>query len=108
MLDGVALDELYSVPTIEVSVVGLVCELEKPTTHGEIRAETKRLSEDSKKGVLGYGNVALVSTNFKTCAISCTFDSAAGMLLDDTFGELVGGGGTDGRGQGGHPPRRVD
>ena len=103
-LSGMAL----SVPTIEVSVVGLICELEKPTTHEEIRAEIKRRSEDSKKGILGYGNVALVSTNFKTCAMFCTFDSAAGMLLDDTFGELVGGGGAGGRGQGGCPPRHVD
>ena len=57
-------------PTIEVSVVDLTCEVEKPTTYEEICAAIKRRSEGDMKGFLGYCNQALVSKDFETCAIS--------------------------------------
>jgi len=79
----------FRVPTIDVSVVDLTCELEKPTTYEEICAEIKRRSEGDMKGFLGYCDEALVSTDFETCTISSTFDSKAGIMLDDTFVKLV-------------------
>merc|ERR1712151_767674 len=65
-LTGMAL----RVPTIDVSVVDLTVELEKPTTYEEICGDMK--------GYLGYTDEPLVSTDFETCPISCTFDSKAG------------------------------
>merc|ERR1712193_581927 len=70
-LTGMAL----RVPTIDVSVVDLTVELEKPTTYEEICAEMKLRSEGDMKGYLGYTDESLVSTDFETCSTSCTFDS---------------------------------
>ncbi|CAE8621031.1 unnamed protein product [Polarella glacialis] len=79
----------FRVPTIDVSVVDLTCELEKPTTYPEICAEIQRRATGDMKGYLGYCDESLVSTDFETCAISCTFDSKAGIMLDSTFVKLV-------------------
>jgi len=79
----------FRVPTIDVSVVDLTCELEKSTTYEEICAEIKRRSEGDMKGFLGYCDQPLVSTDFETCTISSTFDAKAGIMLDDTFVKLV-------------------
>merc|ERR1719473_1709146 len=79
----------FRVPTIDVSVVDLTCELEKPTTYEEICAEIKRRAEGDMKGFLGYTDESLVSTDFETCTISSTFDAKAGIMLDDTFVKLV-------------------
>merc|ERR1711988_565439 len=79
----------FRVPTIDVSVVDLTCELEKETTYEEICAEMKRRAEGDMKGFLGYTDEALVSTDFKTNPISCTFDSKAGIMLDPTFVKVV-------------------
>merc|ERR1712157_150864 len=84
-LTGMAL----RVPTIDVSVVDLTCELEKATTYEEICAEMKLRSEGDMKGYLGYTDEPLVSTDFETCPISCTFDSKAGIMLDPTFVKVV-------------------
>jgi len=79
----------FRVPTIDVSVVDLTCELEKATTYEEICAEIKRRSEGDMKGFLGYTDEPLVSTDFETNPISCTFDAKAGIMLDPTFVKLV-------------------
>merc|ERR1719337_568387 len=79
----------FRVPTIDVSVVDLTCELEKETTYEEICAEIKRRSEGDMKGFLGYCDESLVSTDFETCPISSTFDSKAGIMLDPTFVKVV-------------------
>ena len=84
-LTGMAL----RVPTIDVSVVDLTVELEQETTYEEICAEMKKRSEGDMKGFLGYTDEALVSTDFETCPISCTFDSKAGIMLDPTFVKVV-------------------
>merc|ERR1719444_694947 len=84
-LTGMAL----RVPTIDVSVVDLTVELEKETTYEEICEEMKRRSEGDMKGYLGYTDEPLVSTDFETCPISCTFDSKAGIMLDPTFVKVV-------------------
>jgi len=77
------------VPTIDVSVVDLTVELETETTYEEICAEMKKRSEGDMKGYLGYTDESLVSTDFETCPISCTFDSKAGIMLDSTFVKVV-------------------
>jgi len=66
----------FRVPTIDVSVVDLTCELEKETTYEEICAEIKSRSEGDMKGFLGYCDEPLVSTDFETCTTSSTFDSS--------------------------------
>merc|ERR1712165_39839 len=84
-LTGMAL----RVPTIDVSVVDLTAKLEQETTYEEICAEMKKRSEGDMKGFLGYTDEALVSTDFETNPISCTFDSKAGIMLDPTFVKVV-------------------
>jgi len=79
----------FRVPTIDVSVVDLTCELEKETTYEEICAEIKKRSEGDMKGFLGYCDEPLVSTDFETNTISCTFDANAGIMLDPTFVKVV-------------------
>merc|ERR1712037_824218 len=73
----------FRVPTIDVSVVDLTCELEKETTYEEICAEIKRRSEGDMKGFLGYCDEPLVSTDFETSPISSTFDAKAGIMGPD-------------------------
>merc|ERR1712039_319310 len=79
----------FRVPTMDVSVVDLTVELEKPATYEEICQEIKKHAEGDMKGVLGYTEEALVSTDFETCPISCTFDADAGIMLDPTFVKVV-------------------
>merc|ERR1719428_1323026 len=79
----------FRVPTIDVSVVDLTCELEKEATYEEVCAEVKSRSEGDMKGFLGYCDEPLVSTDFETHTISSTFDSKAGIMLDPTFVKLV-------------------
>ena len=77
------------VPTFDVSVVDLTVEPEKEITYVDLCAEMKRRAEGDIKGHVGYTDVSLVSTDFETCPISCTFDSKAGIMLDSTFVKVV-------------------
>jgi len=79
----------FRVPTMDVSVVDLTVELEKPATYEEICEHMKKHADGDMKGVLGYTDEALVSTDFETCPISCTFDADAGIMLDPTFVKVV-------------------
>merc|ERR1719291_281284 len=79
----------FRVPTMDVSVVDLTVELEKPATYEEICEHMKKHADGDMKGVLGYTDEALVSTDFETCPISCTFDAEAGIMLDPTFVKVV-------------------
>lgn len=79
----------FRVPTIDVSVVDLTVELEKPATYEEICAEMRRRASGDMKGFLGYTDEDLVSTDFESSPISCTFDSKAGIMLDPTFVKVV-------------------
>merc|ERR1712203_1203208 len=88
-LQGKLTGMAFRVPTIDVSVVDLTCRLEKATTYEEICAEIKRRAEGDMKGFLGYTDEALVSTDFEACTISSTFDSKAGIMLDETFVKVV-------------------
>ena len=77
------------VPTSDVSVVDLTVELEKPATYEEICAAMKKASEGELKGVLGYTNEAVVSTDFRNDSRTSIFDEKAGIQLDTTFVKVV-------------------
>ncbi len=77
------------VPTSDVSVVDLTVELKKETSYAEICAAMKAASENELKGVLGYTEEAVVSTDFRDDARTSIFDAKAGIQLDSTFVKVV-------------------
>ncbi len=94
---GVVLPELngkltgmaFRVPTSDVSVVDLTCELEKDTSYEDICAAIKAASEGDMKDTLGYTDEKVVSTDFRGIPNSSIFDAGAGIALDGTFVKLV-------------------
>jgi glyceraldehyde 3-phosphate dehydrogenase len=79
----------FRVPTSDVSVVDLTVELNKEATYAEICAAMKSASEGSMKGVLGYTDQKVVSTDFRGESCTSIFDADAGMSLDKTFVKVV-------------------
>merc|ERR1719207_171731 len=79
----------FRVPTVDVSVVDLTCELETPTTYEDIKAEVKLASETYAKGVVGYTEDQVVSSDFIGETNSTVFDAGAGIMLTPTFVKLV-------------------
>ena len=79
----------FRVPTSDVSVVDLTCELVKPATYPEICAEMKAQSLGPMKGVLGYTEDKVVSTDFRGDPRTSIFDADAGIALDGTFVKVV-------------------
>merc|ERR1719299_269556 len=79
----------FRVPTVDVSVVDLTCELETPTTYEDIKAEVKLASETYAKGVVGYTEDQVVSADFVGETCSTVFDANAGIQLTPTFVKLV-------------------
>ncbi len=79
----------FRVPTSDVSVVDLTCELERPATYAEICAEMKAQSEGALKGILGYTDHKVVATDFRGDTRTSIFDADAGIALDPTFVKLV-------------------
>ncbi|HEX4872072.1 MAG TPA: type I glyceraldehyde-3-phosphate dehydrogenase [Nevskiaceae bacterium] len=79
----------FRVPTSDVSVVDLTCELEKDATYEEIKAEMKAQSEGALKGILGYTEDKVVATDFRGDPRTSIFDAEAGIALDKTFVKLV-------------------
>ena len=79
----------FRVPTSDVSVVDLTVELDKPATYAEICAAMKAASEGAMKGVLGYTEEKVVSTDFRGESCTSVFDADAGMALDSTFVKVV-------------------
>ncbi len=77
------------VPTLDVSVVDLTVNLAKPTTYEEICAAMKEASEGELKGVLGYTEDAVVSSDFLGCPLTSIFDAKAGIQLTPTFVKVV-------------------
>ncbi len=77
------------VPTLDVSVVDLTVNLAKPAKYEEICAAMKKASEGSLKGILGYTEEAVVSSDFLGDARTSIFDKAAGIALTDTFVKVV-------------------
>ena len=79
----------FRVPTSDVSVVDLTVELDKPATYAEICAAMKAASVGAMKGVLGYTEEKVVSTDFRGESCTSVFDADAGMALDSTFVKVV-------------------
>ena len=88
-LNGKLTGMAFRVPTIDVSVVDLTCNLEKPTTYEEICAAIKRASENELNGILGYTEDPVVSADFLSDQRTSIFDATAGIMLSDTFVKLV-------------------
>ena len=79
----------FRVPTSDVSVVDLTCELNKEATMKEICAEFKAQSEGALKGILGYTEDKVVATDFRGDARTSIFDADASIALDGTFVKLI-------------------
>merc|ERR1719482_473174 len=79
----------FRVPTVDVSVVDLTCELANPTTWEDIKAEVKRASEEEGKGIVGYTEDQVVSSDFVGEVCSTVFDAGAGIMLTPTFVKLI-------------------
>ena len=77
------------VPTLDVSVVDLTVNLEKPAKYEEICAAMKAASEGELKGILGYTDEAVVSSDFLGDTRTSIFDADAGIALTDTFVKVV-------------------
>ena len=88
-LNGKLTGMAFRVPTVDVSVVDLTCNLEKPTTYEEICAVMKKASENEFKGIIEYVEDPVVSSDFTTDSHTSIFDSTAGIMLTDTFVKLV-------------------
>ncbi|GAP34474.1 type I glyceraldehyde-3-phosphate dehydrogenase [Piscinibacter sakaiensis] len=79
----------FRVPTSDVSVVDLTCELGQAASYAEICAEMKAQSEGALKGVLGYTEDKMVATDFRGETCTSVFDADAGIALDPTFIKVV-------------------
>ena len=88
-LNGKLTGMAFRVPTPDVSVVDLTCELEKEATKEQICEAMKTASEGSLKGVLGYCEDDVVSTDFKGETNGSVFDAKAGIQLDGTFVKVI-------------------
>ena len=77
------------VPTLDVSVVDLTVNLAKPATYAEICAAMKEAAEGELKGILGYTEDAVVSSDFLGDPRTSIFDAKAGIALTDTFVKVV-------------------
>ena len=89
VLNGKLTGMAFRVPTSDVSVVDLTVVLEKAATMAEINAAMKEASEGELKGILGYTEDAVVSTDFRGCANTSIYDSKAGISLDSNFAKVV-------------------
>jgi glyceraldehyde 3-phosphate dehydrogenase len=88
-LNGKLTGMAFRVPTSDVSVVDLTVELEKDATYEQICAAMKKASEGEMKGVLGYTDESVVSTDFRGNSHPSIFDAGAGIALDGTFVKVV-------------------
>ncbi|NLM85487.1 MAG: type I glyceraldehyde-3-phosphate dehydrogenase [Clostridiales bacterium] len=95
---GVVLPELkgkltgmsFRVPTVDVSVVDLTVTLNTPTTYEDIKATMKAAAESEEyKGIIGYTEDAVVSSDFIHDPRTSIFDADAGIMLNETFVKLV-------------------
>ncbi|MEY8381566.1 type I glyceraldehyde-3-phosphate dehydrogenase [Christensenellaceae bacterium 44-20] len=88
-LNGKLTGMAFRVPTADVSVVDLTCRLAKPATYEEIKAAVKAASENELKGIMGYTEDKVVSSDFISDARTSIFDADAGIALNDNFVKLV-------------------
>ena len=88
-LNGKLTGMAFRVPTSDVSVVDLTVELNKEAAYGDICKAMKAASEGKMKGILGYTDEKVVSTDFVGEVCTSVFDAEAGIALDKTFVKLV-------------------
>ena len=88
-LNGKLTGMAFRVPTLNVSVVDLTCRLEKPASYEEIKTALKKASENELKGILGYTEDDVVSSDFIGDARTSIFDAKAGISLNNNFVKLV-------------------
>lgn len=88
-LNGKLTGMAFRVPTPDVSVVDLTVNLEKAASYEEICAAMKKASENELKGVLGYTEDSVVSTDFLGEVCTSVFDAKAGLALTDKFVKVV-------------------
>ena len=88
-LNGKLTGMSFRVPTLDVSVVDLTVNLAKPTTYAEICEAIKKASEGELKGILGYTDEDVVSSDFLGDTRTSIFDAKAGIALTDKFVKLV-------------------
>ncbi|MBN1789520.1 MAG: type I glyceraldehyde-3-phosphate dehydrogenase [Bacteroidales bacterium] len=79
----------FRVPTLNVSVVDLTCRLEKATDYDAIKAAMKKASETTLKGILGYTEDEVVSSDFIGDSRTSIFDAKAGIMLNANFVKIV-------------------
>ena len=88
-LNGKLTGMAFRVPTLNVSVVDLTVNLKKAASYKEICATIKAASEGALKGIMGYTDEMVVSSDFIGCPLTSIFDEKAGIALTDTFVKLV-------------------
>ena len=88
-LDGKLTGMAFRVPTANVSVVDLTIRLEKSASYEEIKNVVKKASENEMKGIIGYTEDSVVSTDFIGDARTSVFDAGAGIALNGNFVKLV-------------------
>ena len=88
-LNGKLTGMSFRVPTVDVSVVDLTCNLAKPATYEEICNAVKKACENEMKGIMAYTDEPVVSSDFISDPHTSIFDAAAGIALTDTFVKLV-------------------
>ena len=79
----------FRVPTSDVSVVDLTAVLAKETTYDEIKKAMKAAADGELKGILGYTEEKVVSTDFRGESKTSIFDAEAGIMLDSTFVKII-------------------
>lgn len=90
MQNGKLTGMAFRVPTVDVSVVDLTVRLERPASYDAIKAAVKAASEAPEwKGILGYTDEEVVSSDFIHDSHTCIFDANAGISLNDNFCKLV-------------------
>lgn len=88
-LNGKLTGMAFRVPVCDVSVVDLTCRLNKEAPYEDIKAAIKAAAEGELKGILGYTDEQVVSTDFITSSLSSIFDAGAGISLNPHFVKLV-------------------
>jgi len=88
-LNGKLTGMAFRVPTMDVSAVDLTCRLKKPATYEQIKQVVKAAADGPLKGIIGYTEEEVVSSDFIGDSRSSIFDAAAGISLNDNFVKLI-------------------